>query len=314
MIAKLIGKRMVMGVFTLLAAALITFTLVHLQPGSPGAIVAGIGATQDQIDAINQKIGWNQPLWQQFANWLGQILSGNLGNSYIDDRNLSEEVLTRVSVTALLSFGAVVLIAIIGVLIGVIAAVRGGWLDRVLNSGSAFVFAVPAYWLAVLLVFVFAVVLPWFPATGYVEFADDPVGWAQSLILPILALAIPGAAGMARSTRAAMFEAYSQEHMRTLRAMGVARWRIIYVHSLRFASVQIIAMIGLNFVLLFGGTVMIEQLFVLPGLGAGATTAIGQHDIPQIQATVMITTVVVVLTNLLTEIVTIFLDPKVRVK
>ena len=314
MILRLIGKRAVMGVLTLFAAALITFMLVHLQPGSPGVVVAGIGATEEDIWAIDERLGWHKPLWEQFFGWVAQLLSGNLGTSYIDGRELSEEIFTRISVTAYLAFGAVIIISILGVLIGVVAAVRGGWLDRVLNSGSAFVFALPPYWLAVLLVFLMAVVFPIFPATGYIELADDPGGWAQSLILPILALAIPGAAGLARATRAAMFDAYSQEHMRTLRAMGTPRWRIVYVHSLRFASVQIISMIGLNFVLLFGGTVTIEQLFVLPGLGSGATTAIGAHDIPQIQATVIVTTLVVVVTNLVTELATVFLDPKVRVR
>ena len=314
MILRLIGKRAVMGVITLFTAALLTFLLVHLQKGSPGVIVGGVGATKAEIWKVDEEVGWHKPLWEQFWNWLTQILSGNLGTSYIDGRNLSEEIFTRVSVTAYLALGAVILLAIVGVLTGVIAAVRGGWVDRILNTASAFMFAVPAYWLAVFLVLVFAVFNPWLPATGYLELADDPVGWAQSLILPVVALAIPGAAGLARATRAAMFDAYSQEHMRTLRAMGTPRWKIIYIHSLRFASVQIVSMIGLNFVLLFGGTVTIEMLFVLPGLGSGATTAIGQHDIPQIQATVMITTLVVVATNLITELASIFLDPKVRVR
>ncbi|MDE2408967.1 MAG: ABC transporter permease, partial [Actinomycetales bacterium] len=208
MILKLIGKRLGMGVLTLLAAALITFFLVHLQKGSPGVIIGGMGATKDKIWQIDEQIGWHQPLWQQFFNWLVNILQGNLGNSYIDGRNLSDEIITRISVTATLALGAVVVLSILGVLVGVIAAVRGGIVDRILNSSSAFIFALPPYWLAVLLVLVFAVFNPWLPATGYIMFADDPVGWAQSLILPVMALAIPSAAGLARSTRAAMLEAY----------------------------------------------------------------------------------------------------------
>lgn len=314
MISKLIGRRLLLGLLTLLAASLITFALVHLQKGSPGVILGGMGATKSQIWQLDEQVGWHLPLWQQFTNWVVSLLHGDLGNSYIDGRNLSQEILTRVSVTAFLAIGAVFVLAVLGVLAGVFAAVRGGWVDRLINGSSALIFAVPPYWLAVLLVLVFAVVNPILPATGYIAFADDPAGWAQSLVLPVMALAIPGAAGLARSTRAAMLEAYTQEHMRTLRAMGVPRWRIIYLHSLRFASVQIISMIGMNFVLLFGGTVMIEQLFVLPGLGAGATAAIGQHDIPQIQGTVIVTTLVVVVTNLITEVASLYLDPKVRVR
>ena len=191
---------------------------------------------------------------------------------------------------------------------------RGGFLDRIINTSSNAFFSIPGYWLAILLVLVFAVYNPLLPATGYVDFASDPAAWAQSLVLPILAISIPSAAGLARNTRAAMYDALSQEHLRTLRAIGTPGWRLIYVHALRFASVQIIAMIGLNFVLTFGGTVMIEQLFSMPGLGVNAQAAIGTHNIPAIQATVVITTLVVVVTNLVTELLIMFLNPKIRTR
>lgn len=314
MVLRLIGKRLMLGVLTLMVASLITFALVHLQKGSPGAIISGMGATKSQIWKVDEQLGWHQPLWQQFSNWLVGLIHGDLGHSFIDGRDLSQEIFTRISVTAALALGAVIALALIGVSVGIVGAVRGGWVDRMLNSWNALIFALPPYWLAVLLVLVFAVLNPLLPATGFVAFSDSPTGWAQSLILPVMAMAIPGAAGLARATRAAILEAFAQEHMRTLRAMGVPRWRIIYKHSLRFASVPVVSMIGLHFVFLFGGTVTIEQLFVLPGLGQGATAAIGQHDIPQIQATVIITTLVVVVTNLITEIASAYLDPKVRVR
>ena len=172
----------------------------------------------------------------------------------------------------------------------------------------------PAFWFAIFLILVFAVFNPLLPASGYVEFTDDPVAWASGLILPVVSLAAHGAAGIARITRSAMLEAVSQEHIRTLRAMGVPRQRIVYLHALRFASVQIVSVIGLQFVLTFGGTVTVEQLFQLPGLGTGIQRAIGMHDVPQIQATVMVTTFVVVITMFLTELATRFLDPKVRAR
>jgi peptide/nickel transport system permease protein len=152
------------------------------------------------------------------------------------------------------------------------------------------------------------------PATGYVDPAEDPSAWISSLILPVLSLSIPGAAGLAQSVRAAMLDALAQEHIRTLRAMGTPYWRIIYIHILRFASVQIVSIVGLQFALVFGGTIMVEQLFVLPGLGQGALAAINSLDMAQVQATVLITTVVVVVINFFTELASSLLDPKIRNK
>ena len=314
MVLRLILNRLLMGVMTLLLAGLLSFVFVHLMPGSPGQIVKGMGASKDVIWAFDESIGWHKPLFIQFTDWLGQLLQGNFGESYADGIPIASDLPIRLEVTASLSFGAIIVTSIFGVLAGVIAAVRGGFLDRIINTSSNAFFSIPGYWLAILLVLVFAVYNPLLPATGYVDFASDPAAWAQSLVLPILAISIPSAAGLARNTRAAMYDALSQEHLRTLRAIGTPSWRLIYVHALRFASVQIIAMIGLNFVLTFGGTVMIEQLFSMPGLGVNAQAAIGTHNIPAIQATVVITTLVVVVTNLVTELLIMFLNPKIRTR
>jgi len=314
MVLRLIANRLLMGVLTLLLAGLLSFVFVHLMPGSPGQVVKGLGATKEVIWKFDESIGWHKPFITQFIDWVAQLLQGNFGTSYADGSPIAQNLLIRLQVTASLAFGAVIVVAIVGVILGVIAAVRGGIVDRIINTGSNIFFSVPPYWLAIFLILIFAVLNPVFPATGYVDFTSDPVGWAQSLILPIMAIAIPGAAGMARNTRAAVYDAISQEHLRTLRAMGTPTWRLIFVHALRFASVQIVAMIGLNFVLTFGGTVMIEQLFVLPGLGVNAQGAIGTHDIPAIQVTVVITTLVVVVTNLVTELLVMFLNPKIRTR
>jgi peptide/nickel transport system permease protein len=311
---RFVLNRLVMGVLTLFVAAVMSFLIVHLMPGTPGETALGTAGDPTTIKAFNDSIGWNDPLIVQFIDWLRMLLSGSLGVSYIDNRDLSIEIVTRIQVTAYISLAAIVLTAILGVVVGVTAAVRGGVIDRILNSITAFFIAVPPFWFAIFLILVFAIFNPLLPAGGYVEFADDPVAWASSLILPVFALAVHGAAGIARITRSAMLDAVSQEHIRTLRAMGVPKNRIIYLHALRFASVQIVSIIGLQFVLTFGGTVTVEQLFQLPGLGTGIQRAIGQLDVPAIQATVMVTTFVVVITMFITELATRFLDPKVRTR
>ncbi|MEY4434976.1 MAG: hypothetical protein RIR16_1016 [Actinomycetota bacterium] len=311
---RFIANRVAMALLTLFAAAVISFLIVHSMPGTPGENALGTSGDPASIRAFNEKVGWYDPLAVQFIDWVRMLLTGSLGVSYIDNRDLSIEIITRIQVTAYLSLAAIVLTAIIGVVVGVTAAVRGGVVDRILNSFTAFFIAVPPFWFAILLILFFAVFNPLLPASGYIDIVDDPVGWASSLVLPVVALAAHGGAAIARITRSAMLEAVAQEHIRTLRAMGVPRARIVYLHALRFASVQIVSVIGLQFVLTFGGTVTVEQLFQLPGLGTGVQRAIGMHDVPQIQATVMVTTVVVVITMFLTEMATRFLDPKVRTR
>ena len=291
-----------------------SFFIVHLMPGSPGEYALGTAGDPTTIKTFDDAIGWNDPLIVQFIDWVRMLLSGSLGVSYIDNRDLSIEIATRIKVTAYMSLAALLLTTILGVVVGVTAAVRGGAIDRILNSITAFFIAVPPFWFAIFLILVLAVFNPLLPAGGYVEFSDDPVAWASSLVLPVISLAAAGAATIARITRSAMLEAVTQEHIRTLRAMGVPKNRIIYLHALRFASVQIVSVIGLQFVLTFGGTVTVEQLFQLPGLGTGIQRAIGMHDVPQIQATVMVTTFVVVVTMFITELATRFLDPKVRTR
>jgi peptide/nickel transport system permease protein len=150
------------------------------------------------------------------------------------------------------------------------------------------------------------------PATGYVSFTDSPVQYARSLVLPVLALGLTGAAIIARTTRAGMVDALQQEHIRTLRALGTPQWRIRYLHALRFASAPVVSVLGIQFIALFGGSVIIEQLFALPGLGQAAQNAINTDDFPSVQGVVVIATVVVVVTNLVLDLVLAALDPKVR--
>jgi peptide/nickel transport system permease protein len=301
-----------MAIVTLFTAALLTFIIVHLMPGTPGEIALGASGSPETIRAFDESIGWYDPLPIQFFDWIRMLVSGSLGISYIDGRDLSIEIMTRIQVTTFLSLAAVFFVALMGIVAGVTAAVRGGLLDRVINSVVAFFIAVPPFWFAIFLIFVFAVLNPFLPASGYIEPVDDPWGWASSLILPVAALAVHGAAAVARITRSAMLDAIGQEHIRTLRSLGMPSGRIVYLHALRFASIQIVSILGLQFVLTFGGTITVEMLFQLPGLGTGMQRAIGMHDVPAIQATVIVTTVVVVVTMFITELATRFLNPKAR--
>lgn len=309
---KYILTKVGFAIATLFVVSVIVFLLVHANPTTPGVIAIGMGGTPEQVKAYNESIGWYDPLVVQYWRWASQAVQGNFGVSLTDGREIGPDILTRLPVTASLAAGATILSAIIGVTLGVWAAVRGGGVDRSVKVSSGIAASLPAFWLGIGLVFVFSVELRLLPATGYVPFDVSPAGWASSLALPVMTLAIGGAAFLARQTRASMQDALAQDHIRTLRATGTPQRRILYVHALRFASLPIIAAIALQFIGLFGGSVIAEQLFAMPGLGFALQASVGQSDAPTVQALVVVATLVVVIVNLALELATKFLDPKLR--
>jgi peptide/nickel transport system permease protein len=307
-----LARRLALAAGTVLTAVLISFLLVHATDTSPGAIRLGVGGTPERIAAVNEALGWNRPLYVQFFDYVGNLVQGDLGTSLIDGRSIAADLTARVPVTASIALFATILSGIIGVVLGVTAAVRGGRTARVITTGSGIALSLPAFWVGVLLVYLLALQLGWLPATGYVPFATDPVAWFRSLALPVLTLAVGGAAIVARTANAGMREALAQEHIRTLRAMGTPEWRIRYVHALRFASLPVVSVLGIQFIALFGGSVIIENLFALPGLGQAGQSAAVSSDFPALTGVVIVATVVVVVINLLLDLVVAALDPKVR--
>lgn len=305
-------KRLLLALVTVIVVSAIVFLLMHLGTPGPGVVALGLGATPEEIDAYNDRVGWNDPLLPQYWAWISNAAAGNFGVSFTDGRDVIKDIGVRLPVTASLAAGATLLSAIIGIALGVSAAVRRGWTDRVVGTYAGLAVALPSFWLGIVLVFFLAVQNSVLPATGFVPFEVSPSLWAASLALPILTLAIGGSAFIARQTRASMTEALAQEHIRTLRATGTPTWRILYIHALRYASLPIVASIALQFIALFGGSVVIEQLFAMPGMGIAVQGAVGQADATTIQAIVVIATLVVVTVNLALELLTRFLDPKLR--
>jgi len=307
-----LARRLALAVATVLAASVLSFLLVHASGGSPGAITAGAGATPAQVAAENRRLGWDQPLVAQYLTWLGRAARGNLGTSLIDGHAIWPDLMSRLPVTASIAVFATLLSGILGVAIGVAAAVRGGWLDRAVTIGGGVALSLPQFWIGILLVYLIAIKGHLLPATGYVTFSASPGQYLRSLALPVVTLAVTGTAVIARTTRTGMITALRQEHIATLRALGTPPWRVRYVHALRFAGGPVASVLGIQFIALFGGSVVIEQLFALPGLGQAASNAIGNTDYPAVQGVVVIATVVVVITNLVLDLVIAALDPKVR--
>jgi len=308
----LVLKRIVFAIVTLLVASAIAFVLVHLSGSTPGGVALGQSATPAQVHAYNASHGWYDPWIVQFGGWLGQVLHGDLGVSLVDGRSIADDISKRLPVTAALAVFGTLFSAVLGIAMGVAGAVRGGVVDRILTVVSGILLALPVFWVGVLLVYVFSVQARLLPATGFVPFPANPAGWARSLVLPVLTIALTSAAGIARQTRTSMAEALTQEHIRTLRAVGTPTWRIVYVHALRSASLPILAGVAVQFIVLFGGSAVIEVLFALPGIGQALQSAVGTADLTFVQALVLVATLVVVVVNLALEMLTIALDPKLR--
>ncbi len=305
-------KRIAWAILTLLVASGIAFILVHVSGSTPGGVALGQSATPEQVFAYNESVGWYEPWIVQYAQWVGQVLQGNLGVSLIDGRPIGPDIAKRLPVTAALALGGALLSALIGVVLGVVAAVRGGAVDRFVTVVTGIMLSLPAFWVGILLVYFFAVQARLLPATGFVPFEVNPEKWFKSLVLPVLTIAITSAGFIARQTRASMAESLAQEHIRTLRAVGTPAWRVIYVHALRSASLPILATVAVQFIVLFGGSVMIELLFALPGIGQAMQSAVGSADLPFVQALVLVATLVVVIVNVLLETLNRALDPKLR--
>lgn len=310
--ARFILVRVLMALATIVVVTAIVFLLVHAMPGSPGSLALGTSATPEAVDAYNERIGWYDPLPLQYVKWLSGVAVGDFGTSHFDSRSVAGDLMSRLPVTAALAAGATLVSAVVGVVLGVLAAVRGGFVAWIIGGATGIAAALPPFWVGIVIIFVLAVQLSLFPATGYVDFASSPAGWFRSLVLPVLTLTVGSSAFIARQTRASMLDALTQEHMRTLRATATPMSRILFVHALRFASLPIVAMIAIQFIVLFGGSVVIESLFLMPGLGQAIQRAVTANDAPLILGVVTVATIVVVAVNLVLELANKLLDPKLR--
>jgi peptide/nickel transport system permease protein len=252
------------------------------------------------------------PLYEQYWQWLTHAVRGDLGSSLFTGESVTDAIQSRLPVTLSLMFGALLVSLVVGVALGVFSAMRGGVLGRIVDGFALVGFALPAFWVGAMLVVVFAVALRWLPATGYVALADSPTDWLASLVLPVVSLALGSIAALAKQTREAMLDVLSSEYIRMARANGIRNRSIVLVHALKNASVRVITVLGVQAVGLLGGTVVVENVFALPGLGSLAVNSTVQHDLPVVQGTVVYFTVLVVVINLIVDIAYTWLNPKVR--
>ncbi|MEV6349189.1 ABC transporter permease [Actinoplanes sp. NPDC051851] len=309
---RIVLRRLAVAIPVLLLVSLITFVLADLVPGDAARSILGANATDAQVTALTEQLGLNRPLPVRYGSWLAAALHGDLGTSIFTGEPVSRAMLDRFPATVSLIAGAVLLAGLLGAGLGIASALRGGWLGRAVDVIALLGMAVPGFWFALVLVTLFAVRLPLFPATGYTPFTDSPVGWFESLVLPVLTLGIPAAAPVAKQTRDGVLTELGRPYVHVLRARGVPERLVILKHVLRNAAAPVVTVLGIVVVVLLGGTVLAESVFVVPGLGGLAVSATAAHDIPTIQAIAVLFTVIVMVVNLLIEMVYAMVNPKVR--
>lgn len=312
MIAYII--RRLLGVIpVMLVVGIFVFSLLHLAPGDPAAIIAGDNATEENIARIRASLGLDQPFLVQFGRWGLGVLQGDLGVSMFTNIPVTTLVAQRVEATLSLALTTMTVAISIAVTLGVIAAWRAGSLiDRAVMALAVTSFSVPVFVVGYLLVYLFSMELRWLPVQGYKPLAAGFIDWARHLILPSLALGMAYVALIARITRASMLEVMSEDYIRTARAKGVATFPMLLHHALRNAAVPIITVVGIGVALLISGVVITESVFNIPGVGRLVVDAITRRDYPIIQGVMIIFAGVYVLINLTVDILYCVIDPRIR--
>ncbi|HWG98782.1 MAG TPA: ABC transporter permease [Pilimelia sp.] len=309
---KFTAKRLLSGLLLLLVVTTGTFFLAHLAIGDPTPGLLGNNATEAQQEALRQKIGVDRPLRVQFWDWLSHAVRGDFGTSWRDFQPVTEQIALRVPVTLSVVVAATALAAVLGTAVGVASALRpGGVLDRGLKLASVVLFALPGFWLSLVLVQWFAIRLQWFPAVGYVSPDRSVTGWLQSITLPSVSLAIGAIVMVAEQLRNGFLQVADQDFVRTLRARGLSPRRVT-VHVLRNASPAALTVLGLLFVGLLGGAIVVEIVFNLPGIGGLTQSASQIGDIPILLGLTVVAVVFVVVVNFLLDLVLGWVNPKVR--
>jgi len=306
-------RRLVLLVPVLLIVGVVVFILVHLTPGDPAAVMLGPEASNEQVQQLRDQLGLNDPFYIQFVDWLGGAVHLDFGNSIFLNMPVTTALWQRAQPTGLLTLYALIVSLLIGVPSGIIAAVRrNSWLDRALMALSVSGAAMPSFYLAILLILLFAVTLHWLPSGGYVSITDNPVQHFKRMLMPAFSLGFAQAALLARLIRSSMLDVLREDYIRTAYAKGLAQRRVITLHALRNGLIPAITVVGSSLGALLGGAVITETVFTLPGMGQLVVQSVLRRDFPVIQGAVMVIAAIYVLANLLVDVLYIYIDPRVR--
>ncbi len=310
--AYFLFRRTIGFVLTLLTVSIVVFAVMNVLPGDPALTILGLEASDDAINALRVKLGLNEPVFIRYINWVLNALNGDFGESHSFGVPVSGLILERISMTVSLAVFGMLLTIIIALSLGVGAAANhrkfGDWGVMFFSQLGI---AVPAFWLSILLVILFAVKLRWLPPGGFPGWGD-PLLAIKSLILPTIALALVQSAVLARVTRSSALEVMRLDYIRTAKASGFSRKRILWRHVLPNALVPIVTIVGMQFAAVVTGTIVIENVFYLPGLGRLIFQSIANRDLPTVQALVMMFAVIVVTANFIVDLLYSVIDPRLR--
>lgn len=313
--SRFLAKRLAGALIVLVLVSLMSFAIIWLVPGDPTAAFLDTSATPEQVERLRRELGLDRPMAMQMLDWYGRIIRGDLGHSILLNRSVTAAIVERLPVTLSLAGLALVLALALGVLAGIIAAVNHNrWPDQVVMTAALFGLSVPDFWLGIMLILLFAVKLGFFPTGGYVPFSEDPVGWAGTIIMPALTLAIIQVGFVARMTRASMLEILNQDFIRTADAKGLKRTEIMFRHGLPNALIPVLTVAGIVAGALLGGAVIIEQVFSIPGVGRLIIGGILSRDYPVIQGGLLFLAVIYLTVNLAVDILYAVADPRVRLE
>lgn len=309
---RVLIHRLVVSVPLVIFVSAFTFILANITPGNAARSILGTSATPSSIATLERTLGLDQPIYVQYWHWLSAALQGNLGTSMFNGEPVATILNQGLPITLTLIALAVVGSLLVGIPLGVASALRGGPLGRVVDTASLVGFAIPAFWLALLLVLAFSTSLHWLPPAGWVSPSTSVGGWLRSLALPLITLAVAGASIIAKQMRDGMLTTMDLEFVRSLRARGLSQRSIVYKHAVRSALPNVVTLIGLYVVSLLLGTTLIESVFAIQGLGSIAVQATAQHNLPVLEGAALYFTLIVIVTFTLVDICQVWLNPKLR--
>ena len=310
---KSIVNRILSIIPVLFVVSIFVFSLLYLTPGDPALVVAGPTATAEDVANIREALGLNDPFLVRYIGWLGDVIQLDFGHSILNNAPVSDLILQRIEPTLSMMVLTIILSVVIAVPLGIVAAANANTLiDRLVMLFAISAFSVPIFIIGYVLAREFALKAGWFPVQGYAYLSEGFWPWLHHLVLPSVSLGLVYVALIARISRAAMLEVLSEDYIRTARAKGLRRKRILFLHALRNAANPIITIVGVGVALLIGGSVVTESVFGIPGLGRLTVDAILRRDYPVIQAVMLLFSLLYVLVNLLIDIVYVMLDPRIR--
>ena len=310
-------RRLIQSVIVFFLITVLVFLVMRLLPGDPIYMImskaASETATELQLDKLRHEYGLDRPLVVQYLDWLSGVFRGDFGVSILTNTDIRQELFRRLPITLHLGVLALILSFFVGIPAGIISAVRRGtWIDTLVTSLANIGITIPVFWLAILLMYAFALKLQWLPVFGYTSPFDDLWENTRQIIMPVFCLAVTTVAGVARQSRSSMLEVMSQDYMRTAWSKGLRERAVIFKHGLKNSLIPIMVFLGLGLSVIVGGSVLIETVFAIPGMGRMAVEAMGNSDYPVIQGVVLVFAVMVLITNLLVDLSYGWLDPRVQ--